>query len=97
MPAKPFSTRRKLRPASAGLLILGLAAAAGIFIATAASVAGSSTATGTLHGFSTRLDGNQRELAEVERLGGKVSVMTVEFHQWFLSLWESRCLLCTLP
>ena len=96
MSVSSFSTRRRFRLAAACLLIVGVVAAAAILIADTVRQAGSSGADTNLPGYSTKLDDNRRELAQVERLGGKVSVLTVEFHQWFLSLWEGRRLAWTL-
>jgi hypothetical protein len=94
MPSKQFTPKRSLRLACIVLLVAGFVTAAWIFIATMNVDVSNDTT--SLQAASIRLDQNRREMAEVERLGGKVSVMTVQFHQWFLSLWEGRRLAYTL-
>jgi hypothetical protein len=88
MSSKQFNAQRTLRVASVGLLIAGVLAAVWIFVATANTDALSDA--NSAQARSIQFDQNRREMAEVERLGGKVSVMTVQFHQWFQSLWEGR-------
>ena len=39
---------------------------------------------------------HQREMRELERLGGTASVRTAEFDQWLSSLWHGRRLAGTL-
>jgi hypothetical protein len=94
MSSKQFTPQRSLRLACVGLLVAGFLGAAWIFVATVSG--GSSDDAASLRATSIRIDQNRREMVEVERLGGKVGVMTVQFHQWFLSLWEGRRLAYTL-
>jgi hypothetical protein len=89
-----FKLPRKLKLASIGILIAGLLTSTCIFVATAP--ADGATDADSARAQSLRFDQNRREMAEVERLGGKVSVMTVQFHQWFLSLWDGRRLAYTV-
>ena len=39
---------------------------------------------------------HQREMQQLERLGGRASVQTAEFDQWLSSLWHGRRLAGTL-
>jgi len=39
---------------------------------------------------------HQREMQQLERLGGRASVQTAEFDQWLSSLWHGRRLAVTL-
>ena len=39
---------------------------------------------------------HRREMQQLERLGGRASVQTVEFDQWLSSLWHGRRLAATL-
>ena len=39
---------------------------------------------------------HRREMQQLERLGGRASVQTVEFDQWLSSLWHGRKLAGTL-
>lgn len=94
MSSNQFTPQRSLRLACVALLVAGFVAAAWIFIAT--MNVDSSNNAASLQATSIRLDQNRREMEQVARLGGKITVMTVQFHQWFLSLWEGRPLAYTL-
>jgi hypothetical protein len=94
MSSNQSTAQRTLKFASIGLLIAGVLAAVWIFVATADTALSSDVSSARAR--SIQFDQNRREMAEVERLGGKVSVMTVQFHQWFQSLWEGRRLAYTV-
>jgi hypothetical protein len=41
-------------------------------------------------------DSSEREMQQVERLGGTAAVLTLKFHRWIVSLWHGERLACTL-
>ena len=98
MSFKPSTPASRLYLASAIILVVGLIAAALVYLMAAnqtdAGAAGYSIVGGNAYALS--LDESTRELQQVERLGGKTAVLVLEFHRWFLSLWHGRRLAYTL-
>lgn len=78
-------THRRVRLAGLAILVVGWIAAA-IVYATAGDATGD--------GLDDRA--HQREMQQLERLGGQASVQTAQLDQWLSSLWEGRRLAGTL-
>jgi hypothetical protein len=78
-------THRRVRLAGLVILVAGWIAAAVVY-ATAADAPGD--------GLDDRA--HQREMQQLERLGGQASVRTAQLDHWLSSLWEGRRLAGTL-
>jgi hypothetical protein len=85
-PTPSSSSSRRVRRAGTAVLVAGWAAAAAVYVAADGGDAGA--------GPDARA--RQRELQEVERLGGRASVQTVKFDEGLASLWQGRRLAFTL-
>ncbi len=76
-------TSRLVRRAGLAIAALGLVAGAIVYVSASSAAAADPVA-------------QQREMRELERLGGTASVQTVKFDQWMSSLWHGQRLAYTL-
>ena len=90
------SSRRHNRLHLAALVILaaGLMSAVIVYVAAVPAMADAGSYQ-IVDGQAYRVD-SSREMQQLERLGGKASVQTFKFQQWFASLWQGRQLAWTL-
>ena len=77
------TSSRLVRRIGLALAALGLVAGAIVYVSASA-------------GTDTDPMAQQREMRELERLGGTASVQTVKFDQWIGSLWHGQRLAFTL-
>jgi hypothetical protein len=84
MPASFSAPHRRVQLAGALIAVLGLVAAAFVWFG----------APGDDEGVDDGMA--QRERQQVERLGGRATVQTVQFDAWLGSLWHGRRLAWTL-
>ncbi len=77
------TTSRLVRRIGLALAVAGLVAGAIVYVSASSSADGDPVA-------------QQREMRELERLGGTASVQTVKFNQWMASLWHGQRLAFTL-
>jgi hypothetical protein len=98
MPGKFSTPPARLQRAGLVILVAGLLAALCVYLAAAntpdANSAGYRIVDG--HAYASALDGSDREMQELERLGGKASVWTYRFDRWLASLWHGQRLAGTL-
>lgn len=91
----PGGLPRRLRWAGYAVLGLGLIAALCIYFQTFnANETGASSY--SIQGGQVFSGDDSREMRELERMGGKASVMTFRFEQWLSSLWHGIRLAGTL-
>jgi hypothetical protein len=83
MPAPTSNAPRLVRRTGLALLLIGWIAAACVFFTAPADPRADTVA-------------QQREMRELERLGGTATAQTVRFDQWLGSLWHGRRLAATL-
>jgi hypothetical protein len=86
--------RNRLHRAAFAILLVGLLAAACVYIAAARSEP-DATDFQIVGGQAYPVD-SSREMQQLERLGGKASVQTFKFQRWFSSLWQGQRLAETL-
>jgi hypothetical protein len=92
---KDFSRRHnRLHLAALVILAVGLLAALAVFLGAAGDGADAGNYQ-IVNGQAYAVD-SSREMQQLERLGGKASVQTFKFQQWFGSLWQGRQLGYTL-
>jgi hypothetical protein len=99
MTAGPLSTpRRRLHLAAAVILIVGWAAAAGVFVTSTGGADADAVAYRIVGGSSypITLGESKRDLQKVQRLGGDAAVGVVRFDSWLRSLGHGRRLSYTL-
>jgi hypothetical protein len=80
-----MSSPRLVQRLGLGIIALGLIAAAAVYLVAGADADGDADPVA-----------RQREMRELERLGGTASVQTVKFQQWVDSLWHGERLAGTL-
>jgi hypothetical protein len=81
----PVPTHRRVRLAGLAILVVGWIAAAVVYVAA-----------GDAQGDGLDDRAHQREMQQLERIGGQASVQTARLDQWLSSLWEGRRLAGTL-
>ncbi len=86
MPGKTSTPHQRVQLAGIVILVVGLIAAACVYVG--ASMADGGDGTGDVT--------SQREMQQVERLGGTATVQTVQFNSWLGSLWHGQRLAWTL-
>jgi hypothetical protein len=92
------TTQGRLRIAALVVLVLGLLSAA-VVIVTASTQSDPGSISYRIVGgkaFADSDDASTREMQQLERLGGKASVLTFKFNRWLASLWSGRRLAFTL-
>jgi len=98
MPCKFSTPHSRLQLAGLVVLVGGLLAALCIYLAAAntpeAGGAGYRIVDG--HAYASALDSSDREMQQLERLGGKASVWVFRFDRWLASLWHGQRLAGTL-
>ena len=79
--------RPQAKRVTAGILAVGLIAAAVVYLTAAPA-----------EDFPLGYDPmtNKKNILELERIGGKANVMTAEFLQWWGGLWHGTNLACTI-
>ena len=80
-----MATPRQLRGIGKIILAVGLAAAIIIYVAQP-----------FVHDGGGEYSPTKRDLYEIEKIGGKSTVLGVEFNSWFSSLWHGRRLAYTV-
>ena len=96
MSAENPSPQSRLHLASVVILIVGLLAAALIYVMASKKADADRGDDQIVGGQAYRLDDSARQQQQLERLGGKAAVYTVAFNQWFSSLWEGKRLAYTV-
>lgn len=98
MPAAPLPPHRRLRLAALAILVAGLLAALGVFVAAGDTEGGEGASIRIIDGqaYSEPQDNRSAEMRQLERLGGKASVQAWRFDSWLSSLWHGRRLAATL-
>ena len=76
-----MNRRRRLGLSALVILALGLASALGIYLAADDAPASAALA---------EMQGSKPYVHQLERFGGKASVMFDQFNRWFAGLWEGR-------
>lgn len=77
------TTHRLVQRIGLAIIVIGLVAAAAVYLSASADP-------------DADLVAQQREMREVDRLGGTATVQMVKFDLWLASLWHGRRLACTL-
>jgi hypothetical protein len=85
VPRSPVPHHRRVRRAGWAILVVGWIAAAAVYL-------GAGDPPGD--GLDDRA--HQREMQQLERLGGQASVQTARLDAWLSSLWQGRRLAGTL-
>ncbi len=88
MPGKFSTPHHRVQLAGALIAVLGLLVAAFVWFAAARDADPDGDGTGDVT--------SQREMQQVERLGGRATVQTVQFDSWLGSLWHGQRLAWTL-
>ena len=86
--------RNRLHLAALVILLVGLVASMVVYIVAAPSGSDASDYQ-IVNGQAYPFD-SSREMQQLERLGGKASVQTFKFQDWFASLWQGQQLAYTL-
>jgi hypothetical protein len=88
----------RVRLAGLAIAVIGLVAAAIVYFTASGqadvNAVGYEMAGG--NAYAITLQDSQRELQQLERIGGKSAVLTLQFRLWFASLWHGRRLAWTL-
>jgi hypothetical protein len=97
MSKKTASLRARLRLIGAGILFVGLASAATVYV-TAAGEPRAAAAYEIVGGevFPIMHDDSKRYRRDVQMYGGKAAVMANDFSLWFFGLWQGTQLAYTL-
>jgi len=77
------SNARLVQRIGLAILAAGLVAGAGVYVSATADPEADAIA-------------QQREMRQVERLGGTATVQAVKFNQWLASMWQGQNLAVTL-
>ena len=77
------SNARLVQRIGLAIVAAGLVAGAGVYVSATADPEADAIA-------------QQREMREVERLGGTATVQTVKFNRWLASMWQGQNLAVTL-
>jgi ABC-type Fe3+ transport system permease subunit len=85
-PGKFSAPHHRVQLAGALIVVVGMIVAAFVWFAAARDGEGDGTGDVT----------SQREMQQVERLGGRATVQTVQFDSWLGSLWHGQRLAWTL-
>jgi hypothetical protein len=98
MLSKYSSPRARLHLAAAIIMVVGVLAAVGVYIAAARSDAPAALGYRMIGGqaYAIGADASSREMQQLERLGGKAAVQTFRLQLWIDSLWHGQRLAYTL-
>jgi hypothetical protein len=91
--------KRVLYRVSIGILVVGLAAAACIYLFvddSAADLRGSQTVIVDGSTYSIPLNATKLYTRDLARFGGKAAILFDDLNQWFAGLWEGRALARTI-
>jgi negative regulator of sigma E activity len=86
MKQKPDNLLTRCHLVTAGILLIGFAAAVAIYL----------TAEDTPESPFAEFEQSKRYAHEVQRMGGKMALVANDLTAWFAGLWQGRQLACTV-
>lgn len=96
---RPEQLRQRLYLASLLILVVGLCAAATLYVTMDDSEAAEETYSIVIYGgksYPVPVDSDRLYLQNLERFGGKAAVLFARFNRWFMSLWRGEALAVTV-